>query len=236
MLIDVKFEQVFTHQILNLPLIALDLVLHSNSLSISVLVEPSPDSLNFLDPNLVCSVRIDMRNAVISIDRHKMLKSSHVILVYFLAEDLVSNLNIRQLSVNLRHLKGLDSFSTVRARSDRCCTAFTSHWLCHSARGWILSSHCRALATIASCLLSARPVWCFERYIRIVLFDHHSWAPLLVSALTIFGAIHCIHKLPLHSLVIELELIKILENLWLLSLLRCSFYSRAFYLLLFVFL
>ena len=56
MLIDVKFEQVFTHQILNLPLIALDLVLHSHSLGISVFVEPSPDSLNLLDPDLVCSV------------------------------------------------------------------------------------------------------------------------------------------------------------------------------------
>ena len=85
MLIDVKFEQVFTHQILNLPLIALDLVLHSHSLGISVLVEPSPDSLYLLDPNLVCSVRINMRHAVISIYRHQMLKSSHVILVYFLA-------------------------------------------------------------------------------------------------------------------------------------------------------
>ena len=57
-----------------------------------------------------------------------------------------------------------------------------------------------------------------------------------MTALTVFGAIYCVHKLPLHGLVIELELVEVLENLRLLSVLSSWFYSELFRLLFFVFL
>ena len=100
MLINVKFKQVLSHQILDLLLVALDLILHPHCLSILVLVQLPPDSLDLRDPYLMCRVGIDVRHTIIALNRHEVLQRAHVVLVDLLAEDFVSDFDIRKLLVN----------------------------------------------------------------------------------------------------------------------------------------
>lgn len=65
MRVDIKLEQVMSHKFIDLPLVAPDLILYSNHLTIPVLVQLRPHFLNLRDPDLMGSMCGHLR----SIDR-----------------------------------------------------------------------------------------------------------------------------------------------------------------------
>jgi len=59
-----------------------------------MLVQLAPDFLDFLDPDLVGCMRVDVGETVVTLDRHQVLKGAHIVFVNFLAEKLVSDFDI----------------------------------------------------------------------------------------------------------------------------------------------
>lgn len=57
--VHIEFEQVTTHELVDVSFVAFDFILYPDNLRVSVSIEPLPQFVNFFDPNLMSLVSLD---------------------------------------------------------------------------------------------------------------------------------------------------------------------------------